>query len=286
MLLALFALQFGLYLGAIWLARRARQDGRLLALIVAAAVAFRVTLLFSDPIEEIDLYRYLWDGAVATEGVSPFRYSPYQVLAAPADADLPSDLARLVKLRDRSPEMAVILDRVHFGELPTVYPPVSQAIFAIAAWSTPHGASVYWRMTWMKAWFVAFDLATLFLIIGLLRLSAQPVGWSVAYAWCPLLIKEIANSGHLDALAFFLATLSLYFAVLALYGTQGERFKRCAAVAAIIILSLAVGAKLYPVILAPLVLLSSASRFGWRFTFVVAAVFLLVTGILLWPMLP
>ena len=100
-LLALFAVAFGAYLVAIRIANRAPQNGRLLSLIVGAGIVFRLTLLFSDPIEEIDLYRYLWDGSVLNQGVSPFRYSPHQVLAAQSESDLPDELARLVRLRDK-----------------------------------------------------------------------------------------------------------------------------------------------------------------------------------------
>src|SRR4029077_9579631 len=102
-------------------------------------------------------YRYLWDGSVATQGVSPFRYSPHQVLAAESGSDLPNELARLVRLRDSVPEMKTILKKVHFGELPTIYPPVSQAAFAVCAWFTPANASLFVRMTIMKACFVGFD---------------------------------------------------------------------------------------------------------------------------------
>src|SRR5260221_3917271 len=56
-LLALFAGTFGIYLYAIWIAGRVRHDGRLLWLIAGSGVIFRLTVLFSDPIEEIDLYR-------------------------------------------------------------------------------------------------------------------------------------------------------------------------------------------------------------------------------------
>ena len=72
-------------------------------------------------------------------------------------------------------------------------------------------------MTLMKAWFVGFDLATLFLVIRLLRFTGRPFGLSLMYAWCPLVIKEIGNSGHLDASAIFLATLAIYVAVSALF---------------------------------------------------------------------
>src|SRR5262245_51025865 len=117
-LLALFGLAFCVYVLAIRVASRAVQDRRLLSLIVGAGIVFRMTLLFSDPIEEIDLYRYLWDGSVLTQGVSPFRYSPRQVLAADAGADLPHDLRPLVEFRDATPDMTTILKKVHFGELP------------------------------------------------------------------------------------------------------------------------------------------------------------------------
>jgi len=108
--------------------------------------------------------------------------------------------------------MAVILNRIHFGELPTIYPPVSQAAFALCAWLTPSAASLVTRLVLMKAWFVACDVLTLLVVIRLLRLSNRPIGLALAYAWCPLLLKEIANSGHLDSLAFLLTTLAAYFA--------------------------------------------------------------------------
>jgi hypothetical protein len=287
-LLALFAGTFALYLLAIRRVSRAPQDGRLLCLIVGAGVLFRLTLLLSDPIEEIDLYRYLWDGAVTVQGVSPFRYSPHQILAAITDAELPDDLARLVRLRDSAPEMTTILKKVHFGELPTIYPPISQAVFALCAWMTPTDASLFVRMTLMKAWFVGFDLGTLLLVIRLLRFTGRPVGWSVIYAWCPLVLKEIANSGHLDSLAFFLTTMSLLVAVVAVF--QAPRKPSVSAflksVGASAALALACGAKLYPIIFLPLLVLSFQKRFGWKHALVSCLAFALTLLPLAWPMLP
>jgi hypothetical protein len=285
-LLALFCVAFVCYLAAIRVALRAAQTRRLLALIVTTAILFRVTLLFSRTIEEIDLYRYLWDGAVSTQGVNPFRYAPQQVLAATDDGSLPDDLARLVRLRDDSPDMTAILKRVHFGELPTIYPPGSQAVFALSAWLTPPGTSVYTRMVLMKAWFVIFDLATMLLVIRLLALAGRPPGMVLIYAWCPLLIKEIANSGHLDALAFFLTTWAAYLTVQVLYVPNRVGSPQRTAVIGAALLGLAVGAKLYPVVLAPLMAVSLLRRFGWRFTVATVLVFGLVSALLLWPMRP
>lgn len=293
-LLALFAVAFAIYLAALRVAVRARQGGRLLAIILGAAALFRATMLFSDPIEEIDIYRYLWDGRVVLAGVSPYRYSPAQVLAAPSDSELAPDLARLVAVRDHSPVLRTALERIHFGNLATIYPPVSQCVFALATVTTPSGSSLFTRMTVMKAWFVAFDLATLGVLIALLKFVGRPIGWSVAYGWCPLVLKEIANSGHLDSLAVFLTTLSLYQAVQALYrrpslptAPEGQRTPNTvAATAAGAVLALAVGAKIYPVILAPLLGNSFLWRLGWRRTLLPAAAFGLTASLVLGPMIP
>lgn len=286
-LLALFGVAFGLHLVALRIAIRLPDGRSLLAIVWVGAVVFRLTLLLSDSIEEIDLYRYVWDGAVSTQGISPFRYSPQQVLAASADDALPDDLARLVRLRDGSPELTAILRRVHFGELPTIYPPVSQLVFAACSWMTPEGSSVSTRLTLMKAWFVAFDLATLALVLRLLRQSGRHRGWAVAYGWCPLVVKEIANSGHLDALATCLMTfaVSLLLSALTTSPEQAARRYRLS-VGAAFALALGVGAKLYPVVLAPLLLWMLARRVSLRASILAASVFVTMSLFVLCPMIP
>ncbi len=254
--LLLFATAFALYLFAVRVATRAPQNGRLLTLIVWPAVLFRVTLLLSAPIQEVDIYRYLWDGAVSTVGVSPFRYSPLKVRAATADTATEEDLRQLVELRDRLPAVGEALDRVHYPEIPTIYPPVSQWLFAAAAYVTPTGTAIMGRVFIAKAWFIGFDLATLLVVVGLLRLCRRPIGLCLIYAWCPLLLKEVANSGHLDAAAFFLTTLAVYFALrftMCQDSSPGSlRRKLVYGNSMAVTLSLAIGAKLYPIVLAPL----------------------------------
>ena len=40
------------------------------------SILFRLTLLVSAPIQEIDFYRYLWDGRVLWHGLNPYRFAP------------------------------------------------------------------------------------------------------------------------------------------------------------------------------------------------------------------
>ena len=284
--LGLFGFTFLCYLIAIRVALSVRDGTRLLAVILLTSVLIRAVSLFSWPMLEIDINRYIWDGSVVLEGISPYRYSPEQALAGESDGRFPEDLRRLVELRDESPALGTILSRIHYGELPTIYPPVSQAVFALAVFVTPAGGGVFTHILVMKTVLVLFDLATVVVVIGLLRIAGKHVGWSIAYGWCPLVIKEVANTGHLDSVAVFLATLALYFATKFLSGgTQGQG-GRVQTVVSALLLALAVGAKLYPIVLLPLFILLWSRTHGWRWATIAATAFLATTTIVVWPMIP
>ncbi|MBI1310049.1 DUF2029 domain-containing protein [bacterium] len=313
--MAMFGGVFLLYLLQVWLVQRAtarcycrqtvderrqivdrHQDDHALAsgatdgslpVVVVFALAFRLLLLFSEPIQEVDAYRYLWDGQSVAAGVNPFRYSPQQVLDVNANADLPADLNRLVELRDNSAAHAEILRRVHFGELTTVYPPVSQAVFALAALMTPASETVHAHLLVMKSLIVLFDLATFGMLVLLLRFVNRPAEWSIIYAWCPLLMKEFANSGHLDSIAVFVTTAAIYCAVRGLFPSPANQRPRTTnwLLAASLLLGLGVGAKIYPAIFAPLLIVSTWHRVGFRTAAAGAVVFAGVSAVMILPML-
>ena len=343
--LSLFAAVFLIYLVAIALSRRAAQNGLLIGVIVGFAVLFRIVMVFSYPIQEVDIYRYMWDGEVQTQGVSPFEFSPYKVWAADTDTNLDGfidnaeavaagftdsnrdgvwdqlggappmatknpDLKKLAAHRDSDPSVEEILHRVHYGELPTIYPPTSQLVFRVSAMISPSGAwaletddpdlqkeqieqAVNHRLWVMKGILVAFDLGVLILLIRLLALSRMPVGLSLAYGWCPLVMKEVANGGHLDAIAVFLSVLAIYLLVRLVAQPinnadqdNGKLGSLPLAILTALVLAAAVGAKLYPIVLAPLVFIGILRRCSWQVTGVASIIFVAAAFLLVRPMLP
>lgn len=271
------------------------QHSGAMPLIIVFSVAFRMMLLFSEPIQEVDAYRYLWDGKVLTASISPFRYSPEQFLKADANHDHPTDVSRLIELRDQSVANAQILSRVHFGHLTTVYPPTSQAVFGVAAWVTPNSTSVQNHLLVIKTFIVVFDLATLWFLILILQHVGKPPEWSVIYGWCPLVMKEFANSGHLDSIAVCLSIATAYCALKAFYPRHAisephsqPRTNRSAhrwTFVTAIVLSLAIGAKIYPIILAPLLFLSAWKKVSPLAAVLAGIIVLTLSIIMVTPML-
>ncbi|KAB2847657.1 MAG: DUF2029 domain-containing protein, partial [Hyphomicrobiaceae bacterium] len=99
-------------------------------------------------------------------------------------------------------------------------------------WSLPA-----WRLV-----LLASDAATLWLILSLLAQAGRSPLWSALYWWHPVLLKEIYNSAHMEVVILPFVLLSLLFAL---------RRRPLLATAS---LGLAVGAKVWPAVLLPLIL--------------------------------
>ncbi|MEL6746253.1 MAG: glycosyltransferase 87 family protein, partial [Pseudomonadota bacterium] len=201
------------------------QSGdRLLIGIFLVGLACRCILLASEPALEDDYQRYLWDGAVTAAGLNPFAVSPEAAQASTP----PSIYAALAS------QSGVVLERVNHPELRSIYPPVAQAGFAIAHWLAPF--SLYaWKVVCLAA-----DVATFWLLLALLRAVAQPAALVLLYWWNPVVLKELFNSAHMEALLVPLVLGALLAAVSNrhLLGS--------------ILLALAAGVKVWPVLLLPL----------------------------------
>jgi len=178
-----FAL-FALYLLAMLVIFRKRAHKSYIVLIGGFAILFRLILVFSPLTLSSDLYRYIWDGRVQHAGINPYRYPP-------ADESLTA-------LRDDA-----IFPNINRPQAPTIYPPVAQMLFALIYATWPNSISG------TKAVMVLGDLVTMLLLAQFLRQRNVDADRILVYAWSPLVVVELAGSGHMDALMlpFLLAAL-------------------------------------------------------------------------------
>lgn len=289
LVVGLLAANFLLYLTSlalVWNAADHQQTARLQwRAVLIFGVLFRLALWWSQPIQELDLYRYLWDGRVLAEGINPYRYSPAQVEAARDGEPATPEFATLTNALRRSPEVAKIFSLIDHRSVPTIYPPLSEAMFAATAMVTPERAPVRVQVGVFKGVLLLFDLATAVLVMGLLRNLSQPPARALAYAWCPLVLKEFANTGHLDAIAVCLTAAMFWLLTL----PRGDNNSTSAASRSPLrtqwrdwlaagLWGGAVLAKLYPVVLAPVLLAFWWRRVRWRASGLFAAFALIVLG--------
>ena len=179
---------------------RDRSDS--LKLILVFGVAFRLVLFPTPLILENDLYRYLWEGKVAAAGISPYAHAPREALCDPCETDVG---LRLSGLRSESSQSEAVFGRIGRKDVPAVSPPVSMGFFSLVAAIRPDSELA------MKGLIFGFDVATMILLAVILKAMNRPPGAVLIYAWSPLVIKEFANSGHLDAIGIFFLMLAFWF---------------------------------------------------------------------------
>ncbi len=221
----LYGALFALYALAAVLILRTRRTGRvLLALVIGAAIVFRLAAVFSVPFLSSDVYRYAWEGRVQKAGFAPYKYAP-------------SDKA-LAKLRAEGGYLEI--GDARKGR--SVYPPVAQTFFYVSAFAGKY------NVTAIKAMLALLDIATIFFLLGMTRRLKRPDTLIMLYAWSPLVVLEISGNGHIDGLVVFFVTAAAYLAISKRQFAAGG------------LTGLAGATKLYPIVVLP----AFANRREWR----------------------
>ena len=231
---------FVIWLGLFQAVHRIRmRTGASLTLILLIGFLSRIVLLPSNLIQENDVYRYVFDGQNLLRGENPYRLSPTEI-RLDSNHPLSDDL--------RGPEAALVLERIGFPEVPTVYPPAAQATFALGVLIRG------WDWRGLRFFFLVIDLLVILVLLQVQRSLGVAREWVVLYAWNPLVLKEVANSAHLDVL------LCLLLALLILVLTTSRR-RLLTPILAGILLGLLTLTKLYPLLLLPVLGLWLYRRF-------------------------
>jgi hypothetical protein len=203
--------------------------------VLGVAVVLRATLLPVAPSLSDDVYRYLWDARVQRAGINPYLFAP--------------DDPALASLRDET------WAPINHKEIPTIYPPLMQAVFRGVA-------AVAASILALKVAFCVVDLGVVGILWWLLQAEEGAPRRIALYAWNPLVVVEVAASGHNDVVAAALVLLALAAII------RGRPRLSTAAWGA------AIAAKLWPVVLAPALARRTGPRRLWPAAAVLVALYL------------
>ncbi len=152
--------------------------------LIALGLIARLALLATVPTLSDDVYRYLWEGHLVTEGVSPYAFT----------IDAPEGEAYAIEARDLANNTS----------LASPYLPVAHAVFGAAAVVFP---SQPWAMQLVM---IAFDTVAMAMLVRLLALAELPKKRALLYWLNPLVIVEVAHGAHLDAMILGIGLAGVY----------------------------------------------------------------------------
>ena len=220
----LVAVMGGAGLGAsalLWIALEQRFECMPVACVLGLALVLRLIAMQASPLLEDDHFRYLWDGLRTASGFDPYRLAPSAFFG---NNDLPA------RWQD-------ILGGINNPDVPTIYGPLLQWLFALAYWIAPG------RLAAIQGLLLVADMAVLLVLVH------QGVGarWLLIYAVHPLILKEAMASAHPDGLVAL-------FLLLALLAWQRRRAAWVG-----VLLGLAVGTKVAALVAVPLLIMRPRS---------------------------
>jgi SAM-dependent methyltransferase len=197
-----------------------RRDPLTTGEVLGGAVLLRLAFLPLWPELSDDTFRYVWDGWLQADGINPYRHKPTDPALEPY-------------------QETPLFGRLNSADYYSVYPPLSQLVFGLGG--TLFDGSLWGTYYAIKGAFAAVEVGGLVLLSRLT--SARGL---LLYAWNPLVVVETAGQGHTEAAAVALVIAAVWAV------RQGRGHLASIAIAGAGLV------KLYPFLLAPLLL----RRFG------------------------
>ncbi len=142
--------------------------------VLVVAVVVRIGWLAVPAGLSDDTFRYAWDGMLVMDGINPYQF-------------VPADTA-LARYRG-----AATFEALNSSAFYSVYPPVSQYLFAATSWLS-RGSSPRFFYVW-KALVVLLEVLALFMLA-----RAVSPGLLMLFAWNPAMVVAGAGQGHTDVL--------------------------------------------------------------------------------------
>lgn len=157
---------------------------------IGVGLVSRFGLLLAWPGLSDDLYRFFWDGVMANQGISPYAWTPAELMAQ--GNVVPGYLAEN------------IYPHLNSADYFSVYPPLAQLFYRSATFFTPD--DIYQSAIFMRILILAAESGIIYLLLKLLPALKHPQKNALLYALNPLVILEFTGNLHAEVimLGFFL----------------------------------------------------------------------------------
>jgi len=133
------------------------------------------------------VYRYLWEGQLVTDGISPYSFAVNDAAAGAIESN--------------------VRPMVNNQSLASPYLPFAHLLFGIVDWLLP---AEPWSM---QLTMILFDTAAAGAIVALLRVAELPDRRVLLYWLHPLAIVEVAHGAHIDAVILALSAWGIWLAI-------------------------------------------------------------------------
>ena len=247
--LCLFAL-YGWQLGIV-------RKGISITAMLTAAFGLRLALIGMIPNLSDDFFRFIWDGVLVSEGISPFAYLPSHFMEA--GGGNPGQVVSGLSTE--------LFEGMNSPEYYSVYPPVCQYLFGLGG--LLFGGEILPHVILIRTGMVMSEVVTAFFLFRLLKRWALPKCYAAIYLLNPLVIVELIGNLHPEGLMIASLMATLWFLSEERYGMAG------------VTAALAVNTKLIPLLFGPWLLL----HLGWKKSTQLVAVGSLLTVVLWAPLI-
>ncbi len=163
-------------------------------IILGFGILYRLIFIFSMPALSDDFYRFFWDGILIMNRINPFMYLPNEIINNPA-----------IIIPELSTEL---FNNLNSPDYYTVYPPMSQFVFWIAAWMS--GGNLTHAVVIMKLIIFSAEIGSIYLIWNLLKFYKLKKELTLHYILNPLVIIELTGNIHFEAIMIFGVLLGVY----------------------------------------------------------------------------
>ncbi len=230
------------------------ENQKFLLILIIAGVGLRSIWFFSPPSFSDDYQRFIWDGNLIHNNISPYSYKPVEIIRK--------------GILESDQNVEKIVQEMNSPQYFSIYPPINQAFFWISTFSGVQdvGSSILI----LRLLFLGVELIGLFFILKILN-GLGMAGKQFQLFWLnPMVIMEGVGNLHFEVIAVSFLAMGLFYLLKEKPMSSALGW------------ALGIGVKLNPLILLPM----SYGWLGLKRSLTFTILIFVITVICLLPILP